>query len=105
MANQTVICTYRVRPGEEAAFEALLRRHWATLRRLEFVTDEPTRVFRSVDEPTYVEIFTWADGGFGQAHDHPDVLVIWERLESLCEPRGGRPKTEFPHFTPIDVGA
>ena len=76
MANQTVICTYRFRPEVESEFTALLRRHWATLHELGFVADERSLVFRGLDEPTYVEIFTWVEGGFDQAHEHPDVLGI-----------------------------
>ena len=77
MAQETVICTYRVRADQEAAFTALLARHWDTLHDLEFVTDERATVFRSLAEPpTYIEVFTWVEGGFGKAHEHPDVLAI-----------------------------
>jgi hypothetical protein len=40
MANEIVICTYRVRADAEAEFTGLLTRHWPTLRGLGFVTDE-----------------------------------------------------------------
>lgn len=99
MANETVICTYRVRPDSEDRFIDLLSRHWRTLHELGFVTDEQSLVFRSLDDgPTYVEIFSWVEGGFGQAHEHPDVLAIWEPMEPLLEDRDGRPRWEFPHF-------
>jgi hypothetical protein len=102
MAKETVICTYRVRAEAEDEFLGLLARHWKTLRDLEFVTDERSRVLRQLDEPTYVEIFTWVEGGFDQAHEHPDVLAIWERMEPFLEDRGGRPKWEFPHYRPVE---
>jgi hypothetical protein len=105
MANEIVICTYRVRPDTEEEFADLLRRHWATLHALGFVTDEPPLVFRGVDEPTYVEIFTWVEGGFDRAHEHPDVLAIWEPMDPLLEDREGRPKWEFPHYLPVTLGA
>jgi hypothetical protein len=100
MAKDTVICTYRTRAGEDAAFVELLARHWPTLRDLGVVTDEPALVFRSVGQgpPTFVEIFTWLEDGFGRAREHPDVLAIWEPMEQLCEARGGLPAVEFPHF-------
>ena len=101
MAKETVICTYRVRSDKEHEFRALLSSHWDTLHELGFVTDERATAFRSLDEPTYVEIFTWVEGGFGRAHEHPDVLAIWEQMDPLLEERGGRPKWEFPHFTPV----
>jgi hypothetical protein len=105
MANETVICTYRVRVDVEAQFTELLSLHWATLRELEFVTEERSLVFRGLDEPTYVEIFTWVDGGFDQAHEHPQVLAIWERMDPLLEERDGRPKWEFPHFRSVTLDA
>ncbi|MGH9006740.1 MAG: hypothetical protein ACRDV6_03340 [Acidimicrobiales bacterium] len=98
MAKETVICTYRVRPDAEAEFRVLLDRHWSTLHQLGFVTDDACVALRQVDEPTYVEIFTWVEGGFGQAHEHPDVLAIWEPMDPLLEDRDGRPKWEFPHY-------
>lgn len=106
MANETVICTYRVRSDAEDRFATLLEDHWATLHRLGFVTDGGTMAFRSVDEPpTFVEIFTWVDGGFAMAHDHPEVLAIWEPMGELLEDRGPLPKWEFPHFQPLQIGA
>ncbi len=99
MAQETVICTYRVRPCEEKSFAGLLGRHWTTLHELGFVTDERPLVFRGTDDGlTYVEIFTWVDGGFAQAHEHPDVIAIWEPMEPLLEDRDSRPRWEFPHF-------
>ena len=105
MANETVICTYRVRSDAELGFRQLLERHWNTLHELGFVTDDESLVFRQYDEPTYVEIFTWVEGGFGRAHEHPDVLAIWEPMEPLLEDRAGLPKWEFPHYRPADLGA
>jgi hypothetical protein len=106
MAKETVICTYRVREGCEGEFLGLLGRHWGTLRGLGLVTDEEAVVFRGCDgAPTYVEIFTWVEGGFGRAHEHPDVLAIWEPMEPLLEDRDGQPRWEFPHFTRVSLGS
>ena len=106
MANEIVVCTYRVRADAEERFAELLSGHWRTLHDLGFVTDEPPLVLRGTDEGlTYVEIFTWVEGGFGLAHEHPDVLVIWEAMDPLLEDREGRPKWEFPHFARVTVGA
>ena len=104
MAKETVICTYRVRGACEESFLALLGRHWRTLHELGFVTDEPPLTFRGTDGGlTYVELFSWVEGGFGQAHEHPDVLAIWEPMEPLLEERDGRPRWEFPHFEPVSL--
>jgi len=106
MANETVICTYRVRPDSEDQFRALLRRHWQTLHELGFVTDEESLAFRSLEpDLTYIEIFTWVEGGFGQAHEHPDVLAIWEPMEPLLEERDGQPRWEFPHYQRVALTA
>jgi len=104
VANETVVCTYRVKADDEERFVRLLSRHQGTLRRLGFVTDHPTSVYRSLDDPpTYLEIFTWVEGGFGQAHEHPDVLEIWEAMDPLLEDRDGQPKWDFPHFREVTV--
>ena len=103
--NETVICTYRVAQGNEDGFMDLLSRHWPTLHRLGFVTDEPPDIFRSLGDgaPTFVEIFTWREGGFQEAHTHPKVLAIWEPMEPLCEDRDGHPGMEFPHFSRLPI--
>ncbi len=60
-------------------------------------------MLRHLNEPTYVEIFTWVEGGFHQAHEHPDVLGIWEPMDQLLEVRDGRPKWEFPHYHLVHI--
>jgi len=102
VANETVICTYRVRAEDEQRFTELLAGHWRTLQQLGFVTEEVSSVFRSLDEPpTYIEIFSWIEGGFDQAHEHPDVLTIWEAMDPLLEDRDGQPKWDFPHYEAV----
>lgn len=104
MANETVVCTYRVRPDEEEHFRTLLAGHWGTLHRLGFVTDQASTVLRSTDgPPTYLEIFTWQDGGFARAHEHPDVLTVWEAMDPLLQEREGQPKWEFPHYHEVTL--
>jgi hypothetical protein len=104
VAKQTVICTYRVRAECESAFRELLASHWETLHKLGFVTDDASVVYRSLSEPpTYVEVFTWVEGGFELAHEHPDVLAVWEPMEPLLEDREGAPKWEFPHYEVVDL--
>jgi hypothetical protein len=105
-AGETVVCTYRVREDAEQRFRELIARHWRTLNDLGFVTDQPPLLLRGTDGGlTYVEIFTWVEGGFALAHEHPDVLMIWEAMDPLLEERDGRPKWEFPHFVRVAVAA
>lgn len=105
---ETVICTYRVKSGNEDAFEGLLRRHWPTLHEYELVTDEPARAYLGADSekrPCYVEIFTWLDGAARRAYEVPAIAALWDPMEALCEKRGDLPPTEFPHFQPVDLTA
>ena len=104
---ESVICTYRVAPGNEAKFRELLKAHWPKLRELGVVTPDPPLVFRGSDgedRPFFVEIFAWKDADAVQiAHDHPEVLAIWEPMATLTEARDGRPAMEFPHVVPVDL--
>jgi hypothetical protein len=105
MAQQTVICTYRVRADAEPAFRDLLGRHWPVLHGLGFVTDEPSAIYREIDaQPTYVEIFTWVDGGYEQAREHPAVLAVWAPMDPLLEDRDGQQKWTFPHYERVALG-
>lgn len=108
MATETVICTYRVRPGREDEFLRLLRRHWPTLRKAGLTTDDTTRVYRRIDEnggPVFIEIFTWKSREAAtKAHQTPDVMSVWKPMGELCEERDGRPAMEFPHVQPVEIG-
>lgn len=98
---QTVICTYRVRPGNEDDFRRLLGRHWPALRQLGLVTESPPQQFRGTEadgQLFFVEIFDWAnEEAVAVAHEHPQVMAIWEPMDTLTESRAGRPNMEFPH--------
>ncbi len=105
MANM-VICHYRVASGNEEKFEDLLSRHWPTLQRLGLVTDEPSRTYKGAEQdngqPIYFEIFEWLDGAAERAHEHPDVMAVWEPMDQLCEGRGDKPNMEFPHVQALN---
>ncbi len=105
--SETVICLYRVTRGQEDEFLRLLERHWPTLRTLGLATDDPPQHYRGAEqsgEPLFVEIFQWTSAdAAGVAHEHPEVMAIWEPKDKLTEQRDGRPKMEFPHLQPIDV--
>ena len=97
----TVVCTYRVRRGEEAAFRDLLDLHWPTLRELGLVQDVPALRFQGTEPdggPFFVEIFTWRDArAVEEAHHSGAVQSVWGQMSEHCEERGGRPAMEFPH--------
>jgi len=99
--EQVVVCTYRVKANREKEFIALLARHWPTLRKLGLVREQPRMVLQRRDTDTtscFVEIFAWQDRGVEVAHQHPEVLALWEPMEQMCEARDGHPATEFPHY-------
>ncbi|MEM9621255.1 MAG: hypothetical protein AAF993_06370 [Pseudomonadota bacterium] len=101
MSDAIVICHYRVKHGNEEKFEGLLKRHWPTLHQLGLVTDTPTQIYQGVEQdngkPIYFEIFTWREGAVERAHEHPEVMAVWEPMDQLCESRQGKPNMEFPH--------
>lgn len=84
-----VLCLYRVKAGQEAAFVELLRRHWPALRRSELATDEPAQVQRAKDRKggtVFVERFAWRSAeSSGLAHQSPEVMAVWEPMGALCE--------------------
>ena len=47
---EVVICTYRIKKGEDAAFLKKLERHWPTLKRQGLVTGKASVVYRGIDE-------------------------------------------------------
>jgi hypothetical protein len=104
--RETCVWTYHVRPEAEEEFTALLAKHWPALRRLEFVVDEPPMVLRSSTEPpVYVEMMTWEVGGMRPAHEHPDVIPIWEGFKALVEEREEQqpvPGMSFPFYRRVD---
>jgi hypothetical protein len=103
----TAVCLYRVAPGREPEFTGLLKRHWPTLHALGLVTDDPPQHYQGAEHeggPLFVEIFSWkSEEASGLAHQHPEVMAIWEPMDGLTEKRGGRPNMEFPHVRPLHI--
>lgn len=96
-----VVCTYRVRAGQEADFERLLARHSPTLRGLGLITGFPTSALRRVNgsASVFVEIFEWVnDDAATRASEVPEIIAIWEPMAALCESRDGLPGLEFSLF-------
>jgi hypothetical protein len=104
----TVIATYRVRADKEPEFRRLLERHHPTLKRLGLVTNEPPVIYRGTERgggPIVFEIFTWKDAAApGKAHEHPEVMAIWEPMGALVEDRKSGPKFDFPQVERLALG-
>lgn len=85
----SVLCIYRIKPGQEQAFLRLLERHWPTLRRVGLATEAPAQVQRAVQrdgKTAFIEAFSWnsADAS-ALAHQSPEVMAVWEPMGALCE--------------------
>ncbi|GGM83672.1 hypothetical protein GCM10012275_62860 [Longimycelium tulufanense] len=101
----TVVCTYRVKPGQSDEFERLLRRHWTTLWKQGLVTDERALVYRGTEDdgPVYVEVFQWLSADASDlAHTDPTVGAVWGPMTDLCEERGGKPAMQFLPVRPLE---
>jgi hypothetical protein len=72
------------------------------------VTDEPPVIYRGLErdkDPIVFEIFTWKDAEApGKAHEHPEVMAIWEPMGDCVEDRKTGPKFDFPHVERISPG-
>ena len=78
--TETVLGTYRVKPGMENELLKLMAEDWSLLRKHELVLSQPHLILRGEDEPgrTYfVEILNWKNH---EAADH----------HRMCRPSGRR---------------
>lgn len=102
-----VVCIYRVAKGNEAEFTRLLERHWPTLNELGLATDLRASHYQgeeSPGKPVFFEVFEWVAGDTHErAYQHPEVQVIWDRMDKLTEARGDRPNMEFPHVRELEL--
>ena len=57
-----ILCRYRIKPGKDTEFQALLTGHWKVLHDLGLATDEPAHLLRASDRAgnvAYIEQFSW----------------------------------------------
>jgi len=88
---ETVLVTYRVKPGKEQQLAATLSRAWDIYRKERLVFAQPHVIIREREEGDkhrFIEIFTWV------SHDAPDqapdsVKNIWDQMQLVCETRDG----------------
>jgi hypothetical protein len=87
---ETVMITFRAKPGADAELARVIASHWATARRLKLVLDTPHLTLRSSDGRQFVEIMTWRDGSVPD--DPPaEIRAIWDEMNGLVETRDGTP--------------
>ena len=102
------ICQYTVKKGHEAEMEALLAKHWPTLRKAGLASEEPPVIYKGLasGKPgdqhgasgVYIEIFSWSrPDGPAIAHETPEVMAVWEPMGAICE------HMDFPMFETLDL--
>lgn len=103
--GRIVIVAYRPKPGREGDLAALTRDHVPILRRLGLATDRAPAAMLCRDG-TVVEMFEWTDAGIARAHEHPEVIAMWQRYAEVCDyvPLNTLPETAmmFAEFAPLD---
>lgn len=100
---EVVIAMYKPKEGKLTELEALVKKHFSTLKEYGLTTEQSPYIGRSADG-TILEIFEWTSSSAAEkAHDHPAVAKIWEAMAMVCD--FGRleqlpeAKNRFPHFT------
>ena len=79
------IASYRPKPGKEAAFQEVLKKHIPTLRAQGLVTDAPAYASRS-SNGTIVEVFEWkSHEAMAKAHENKTVMDCWNQFFGLAE--------------------
>jgi hypothetical protein len=86
MKRIIVLCAYRPHQGKEAELQKLIKDHVPLLRQQGLASSRPVTLLRSMEDATYVEIFEWASRNAStMAHDIPEVLELWTRMEAVAD--------------------
>jgi hypothetical protein len=95
LSPETVFITFHVKTGKEVELQQVLADTWKLYRKEKLVLAEPHVLLRGpeIGGTRMVEIFTWMN------HTIPDhvpnsVRAQWNRMQLLCEERGGHPGLE-----------
>ena len=99
---ETVIVTYQVKPGAEAALSRVIAQHWHVAQHMHLVRSSPPHVvLQGGDEGRHyiVEILTWRDGSIPD--NAPEAISeLWREMGQYVVPRDGRPGIDF---SPVNV--
>jgi hypothetical protein len=101
-ASETVMVTYHVRYGQEAALARVISRHWATARKLNLVHRVPHLLLQGTENSKlyFVEVFTWRDGSIPD--NAPDeIRNLWVEMSQLVEPRDGHQGIDISQVSPL----
>jgi hypothetical protein len=101
---ETVMVTFRAKPGAEAELARVIASHWRTASELNLVTAAPHLTLRAAEDghKTYfVEVFTWRDASIPDAAPAA-IKKIWSQMNALVESRGGHPGLHFEEVSIVD---
>ena len=90
---ETVMITYRAKPGSETALARAIEKHWTTARAQHLVLESPHLTLRGVEEDGrvyFVDIVTWRDEKIPDSAPAA-IQAIWAEMNAAVEPRGGAP--------------
>ncbi len=98
-----VLCIYRVKEGQEAAFKKLLKKHGPALKSAGLSGELAPRIWQAESRrkggAIFVEMMQWKDEkSSGMAHQMPEVMAVWEPMGDLTS------EMEFLNLKPADLG-
>lgn len=104
---ETVLITLHAKAGAIDSLADVVARHYDTARRLNLLAPAaPHLTLQAKDadnRPYLVEILTWRDASIPDAAP-PDIQAIWKEMNSLVEPRSGRPGLDIVEVVPVTRG-
>lgn len=101
---ETVMVTFRAKPGAEAELARVIASHWRTASELSLVTATPHVTLRGTEDGNrtyFVEVFTWRDASIPDAAPAA-IQKIWSQMNTLVESRGGHPGLQFEEVSVVD---
>jgi hypothetical protein len=101
---ETVMVTFRAKPGAEAELERVIADHWKTANELHLVAAAPHVTLRGSEDGNktyFIEVFTWRDASIPDFAP-PAIQKIWARMNALVDSRGGRAGLRFEEVFVVD---
>jgi hypothetical protein len=101
---ETVMVTFRAKPGAEADLARVIASHWQTVKELKLVTSAPHVSLRGTEEGNktyFVEIFTWRDSSVPDFAPQA-IKKIWAEMNALVESRGGHSGLALEEVWPVN---
>jgi hypothetical protein len=82
---EMVIAIYQPKEGKTKELEALVKKHFSTLKEYGLTTERESFISRSKGG-AQLEVFEWISAEAAEkAHDHPAVAKIWEAMAMVCD--------------------